>query len=293
MPTPATADVVVIGAGVVGAACAFFAARAGLRVAVVDRGPVAGGTTGAGEGNLLVSDKGLGPELDLALHSLALWDAIPDPDAFEREHKGGLVVASTADGLAGLHELAEQQRAVGVRADEVTALRDYEPNLTGDLTGGLFYPQDMQVQPMLAAAHLLRLAIRDHGASLHTSARVTAIERTGGVVSAVHTTAGRIATPAVVNAAGTWSGEIAALGGVDLPILPRRTRSTRPSMWPTWPARTATCRPRPWWRARSPAPSSLERAGSGSASTGPSPCRCCASWRRRRLPCSPYWPGFR
>ena len=70
MSRPLTCDVVVVGAGIVGAACALYAARAGLDVVVVDRGPVAGGTTGAGEGNLLVSDKEPGPELDLALLSL-------------------------------------------------------------------------------------------------------------------------------------------------------------------------------------------------------------------------------
>src|SRR4051795_7366989 len=116
---PATADVVVVGAGVVGAACAYFAARAGLRVAVLDRGPVAGGTTGAGEGNLLVSDKSPGPELDLALHSLALWRELGgavDPAAIELEVKGGVVVSSTVDGYAGLTDLAATQRAAGVTA---------------------------------------------------------------------------------------------------------------------------------------------------------------------------------
>ncbi|BFO17320.1 hypothetical protein SHKM778_37080 [Streptomyces sp. KM77-8] len=68
-----TCDVVVVGAGMTGAACALYAARAGLDVTVVDRGPVAGGTTGAGEGNLLASDKEPGPELRLALLSLRLW----------------------------------------------------------------------------------------------------------------------------------------------------------------------------------------------------------------------------
>ena len=57
----------------VGAACALYAARTGLDVVVVDRGPVAGGTTGAGEGNVLVSDKEPGPELALALLSQRLW----------------------------------------------------------------------------------------------------------------------------------------------------------------------------------------------------------------------------
>src|SRR3954468_11710678 len=134
---PATADVVVVGAGVVGAACAYFVARAGLRVAVIDRGPVAGGTTGAGEGNLLVSDKPPGPELDLALHSLRLWHQVAAADgfdggrAFELESKGGLVVAASPGGLGALRALARRQRAAGVAAVDLAApvLTEHEPLL--------------------------------------------------------------------------------------------------------------------------------------------------------------------
>ena len=68
-------DVVVVGAGVVGAACALALVRRGQRVTVVDRGPIAGGATGAGEGTFLVSDKLPGPELDLALLSPAVGRA--------------------------------------------------------------------------------------------------------------------------------------------------------------------------------------------------------------------------
>jgi glycine/D-amino acid oxidase-like deaminating enzyme len=216
----ASADVVVIGAGVVGAACAYFAARAGLRVAVVDRGPVAGGTTSAGEGNLLISDKAPGPELDLMRHSLSLWRSLDLGDV-ELEPKGGLVVAATSAGLDGLRASAAAHRDAGVEVAAVDAsgLSGYEPELAPGLAGGAFYPEDMQVQPMLAAAHLLRAS----SAVLHPGAAVTAIERDGaGRVAAVRTTRGRIATPAVVNAAGTWAGEVSALAGADLPILPRR-----------------------------------------------------------------------
>jgi D-hydroxyproline dehydrogenase subunit beta len=227
--TSSSPDVVVVGAGVVGAAAVLALARRGLRVVVVDRGPVAGGTTGAGEGNLLVSDKEPGPELDLALLSLALWaDTAVHVETrtgagFEYERKGGLVVASTAAALPGLADLARRQRASGVEATELTPaqLRTHEPHLAPDLAGGVLYPQDAQVQPMLAAARMLQAARRS-GAQLRSGVAVTGMLRSGDRVVGVRTDGGDLPAGTVVNAAGTWGGEIAALAGVDLPILPRR-----------------------------------------------------------------------
>ncbi|WP_330287232.1 NAD(P)/FAD-dependent oxidoreductase [Streptomyces sp. NBC_00576] len=224
-----TCDVVVIGAGMVGAACALYLARAGLATLVLDRGPVAGGTTGAGEGNLLVSDKEPGPELDLALLSARLWHDLAAErglgGAVEFEAKGGIVVASDAEGMAALTGFAAGQRAAGVEAEIVDAaqLRDLEPHLAPDLAGGVRYPQDCQVMPSLAAAQVVRAA-RRAGAELRTGTAVTDILRApDGSVCGVRTAGhGDIHAPVVVNAAGTWGGEVAALAGVHLPVLPRR-----------------------------------------------------------------------
>jgi glycine/D-amino acid oxidase-like deaminating enzyme len=212
-------DVVVVGAGIVGAACAYYAARAGLSVTVLDRGAIAGGTSSAGEGNLLVSDKAPGPELALTLTSLRLWrelGAALGSEAIELEPKGGLVVATLAEPLADVAKLADAQRDSGVEAIEVPPdeLAHYEPRIAPDLAGGMYYPQDLQVQPMLAAAHLLRAS----GATVHCGVEVVGIEP-----GLVWTRDGETITAgAIVNAAGTWGGDVAALAGVPLPIAPRR-----------------------------------------------------------------------
>ncbi|MER6446098.1 NAD(P)/FAD-dependent oxidoreductase [Streptomyces venezuelae] len=215
-------DAVIIGAGVVGAACAYYAARAGLSVAVVDRGPVAGGTTGAGEGNLLVSDKEAGPELDLALLSTRLWTELAAvlPREIEYEPKGGLVVAPDERTVKALRHFAEGQRAAGVDTAEVAAdaLRDLEPHLAPGLAGGFHYPQDAQVQPAQAAARLLAAS----GAETYLGEEVTEILLDRGAVRGVRTPRRELLAPAVVNAAGTWGGRIASLAGVTLPVLPRR-----------------------------------------------------------------------
>ncbi|SFI59652.1 NAD(P)/FAD-dependent oxidoreductase [Amycolatopsis sacchari] len=215
-------DVVVVGAGMVGAACAHFCARAGLRVTVVDRGTVAGGTTSGGEGNVLVSDKEPGPELDLALLSVRLWRELGErfgAEALELQPKGGVVVAQSPEAAAGLAKLAAAQRDSGVDARDVTPaeLFELEPNLTREVTSGVFYPQDMQVQPMLAAARLLR------DATVLTGTEVLGFRRdSGGALTGVETSAGFLPAQWVINAAGTWGGEVATLAGAPVPVLPRR-----------------------------------------------------------------------
>ncbi|MEU0003618.1 FAD-dependent oxidoreductase [Streptomyces sp. NPDC006314] len=225
MLTRNSADLIVVGAGVVGAACAYYAARSGLRVTVLDRDSVAGGTTGAGEGNLLVSDKEPGPELELALLSTRMWRELAEelPQGIEYESKGGLVVASDEAGLTALKDFASRQRTAGVTAEEVPAgrLHDLEPHLAAGLAGGFHYAQDAQVMPALAAAHLLRAG--GDRIQLRLGEEVTGLlVGASGEIRGVRTATGELHAPHVVNAAGTWGGDLARGAGGGLPVRPRR-----------------------------------------------------------------------
>jgi D-hydroxyproline dehydrogenase subunit beta len=220
------ADVVIVGGGIVGAACAYFASRAGLSVIVLERSAVAAGTTGAGEGNILVSDKLPGAELAMALRSVELWQQVAaelGPDSIELERKGGVVVAATGDSMAALQILSETQIRAGVRVELLDGgdLHDLEPHLAPGLDGGAFYPQDMQVQPMMAAARMAQqAAIR--GADVRLGVAAVGLLTSSGRVTGVQTTDGAIACRWVVNAAGTWGGELSTLFGAEIPVLPRR-----------------------------------------------------------------------
>lgn len=221
----ASPDVVIVGAGILGAASAYFATQAGLTVTVVEQGLPASGTTSRCEGNLLISDKELGAELALARYSLATWktDLGEFAHLWEYQEKGGVIAATTPGAVEGLRALVRTQLDLGVDAQELDsgALREAEPHITHAALGAALYPEDSQVQPILAAAHLLRLA-GEAGARVLLNTPVTGFVRSGEAVIGVRTAAGEIHAPAVVNATGTWAGQLARLAGVEVPILPRR-----------------------------------------------------------------------
>ena len=215
-------EVVIIGAGIVGAMCAYYVNRAGLKAIVIDRGTVASGTTGAGEGNIMVSDKSPGPELELALKSRDMWFEVAQDlgNEFELVAKGGLAV-SRGD-ASSLFELSNSQSVAGVQTKRVgpAEIQELEPFISKEIQNGVHYPQDAQCQPMLAAAHILR-QLQRRGLEFIGHKEVLKIERKSENLT-VRTSTLDIQSDYVVNAAGTWAGEIARLAGSELPIMPRR-----------------------------------------------------------------------
>jgi glycine/D-amino acid oxidase-like deaminating enzyme len=114
-----TPDVVIVGAGIVGCSTAYEVAKRGVAVTLLDRGEVSSGTTGLGEGNALLSDKDAGPELDLAVAGMPLFDELEElvgePARIRR--KGALIVHPDEETWAAEPGRAERLRSAGVNAE--------------------------------------------------------------------------------------------------------------------------------------------------------------------------------
>ncbi|MEJ2558296.1 MAG: FAD-dependent oxidoreductase [Anaerolineae bacterium] len=222
------ADVVVIGGGIVGAACAYYLCASGLEVHLVERRFPASGTSRACDGLILLWDKTPGAELALGRASAALWTELTEAlDAdFEYACNGTILLAEGAESLAAARATAEEMEAAGVRAEflDRSGLHSLEPNLAPNLAGGVFFPDDAQVDARRATLALLSAA-QQEGLTLHSNAEVIAIRRTTGGnrrVSGVVTRAGEIVTSTIICAAGVWSKDVARLVGIELPIRPRK-----------------------------------------------------------------------
>jgi D-hydroxyproline dehydrogenase subunit beta len=211
-------EVVVIGAGIVGAAVARELAVRGVDVLLLDADDVSGGTTGLGEGNVLCADKDAGPELDLCVAGRALFDELGEEARIRR--KGALVVHPEAATWEAEPARLERLRSAGVEGHLVPAddVRELEPALTGPVHGASFFPGDLQCDPR-AIARMLAREVPD----VRTHTRVASVA-TGGVALE---SGERIAAGAVVLAAGPWSAALAATAGLRLPVEPRKGQLVR------------------------------------------------------------------
>jgi len=200
-------DIIVVGAGIVGAACAMECARGGLRTLVLDRGTIGGGTTAAGMGHLVVMDDS---EAQFALTSFSrrLWSGMRPmlPREVEFEATGTLWVAADDEEMAEVRRKQKfyEERGVRVEVLDAQGVAKAEPNLRPGLAGGLRVPDDGVVYPPCGAQYFLREAGKA-GAELRTRVAVKALLPEGGVELA---DGSRISAGRSVSATGPWSPEL-------------------------------------------------------------------------------------
>lgn len=201
-------DALVLGAGIVGAACALELGSAGLRVAVVERDAVGSGATAAGMGHIVVMDDSEA-QFALTSYSQSLWNALsPElPSSVEYQCTGTIWVAANEDGMAEVERKFEYYSARGVPVEvlDPQALAKAEPNLRRPLSGGLRVISDAVIYPPCAAGYLLEKAKVQHvGMDLMLGQPVVKIGD-GRVVLQDGTT---LLSSVIVNATGSWAPEL-------------------------------------------------------------------------------------
>ncbi len=204
--TSAAYDVVIVGAGIVGAACAAECSRAGLRVAVVEASLIGGGATAAGMGHLVVMDDSEA-QFALTRYSQILWSELADdlPRDIEYEACGTIWVAADDEEMEEVRRKQEfyESRGMLVEVLDAHSLAEAEPNLRPGLVGGLRVPADSVIYPPCAARYLIERA-QARGADLHLGRAV--VELTGKGVKL--SDGSFIPAGVTVNAAGSWSPQL-------------------------------------------------------------------------------------
>src|SRR6266404_5533748 len=213
------ADVVVVGAGIVGCATAYFLARRGARVVVVERGFVPGEQSRKNWG--FVRQQGRDPvEMPLVMEAHRLWRGLPRELGADIEwiQGGNLALAADDRRMARFAAWLPVAREFGL-ATRLLRPRDLGaviPGLAGDWVGGMHTPGDGHADPEKTTDAFARAAVA-YGASLHLECAVQGVSTGAGAVSGVVTEHGEIRTPTVVCAAGAWSARLARTLGLDLP----------------------------------------------------------------------------
>jgi glycine/D-amino acid oxidase-like deaminating enzyme len=223
-----TADVVIIGGGIVGASIAWHLTDAGCRnVLVVERESHQGkGSTGKSMGGVR-AQFATRPNIQMSLYSIPFYAAFDErlgqPGGYRDQ--GYLFVATRQKHLDYLQTNQALQKSLGLKQARMISRDDIVgivPQLrSDDILGGSFCPTDGFVDPYSVMVGFTTSAC-EKGATIWRSTEVTSIQQNGSGITGVETARGPVSTPVVVNAAGAWAASVAAMAGFDLPVEPMR-----------------------------------------------------------------------
>ncbi len=233
-PLPDAVDVVVIGAGIIGTSTAWFLGQRGAKVALLEKGRVAGEQSSRNWGWVRQQGRDR-DELPIVMESNRIWRDLAT-------QTGEQDLAFTGCGLA---YLAEDERALAKYAEWHEVAREHQldtrmlspaeareacPGLEGQWVGGMLTPSDGRAEPFVAVPALARAA-RRIGVSIAEDCAVRTLETSAGRVAGVHTERGPVRADRVVLAGGAWSTYFARNAGIDLPQLIVRSTvgRTRPA----------------------------------------------------------------
>jgi D-hydroxyproline dehydrogenase subunit beta len=223
---PINPDVVIIGAGIIGCSCAYYLSQAGVKVHLVDRGPLGSGASKAGMMHVVTWEE---PEIHLKLsaRSKDLYQQLSQQLPMDINYRptGSIAIVEKPDSMDSFTRTIQRLTTLGVRAALLSPadLVEMEPCIASDVAGGVFFPDDAQVNPLYATLALAQAA-SSAGAILDLNNEVTGFELSTGEdrLNAVQTVHGRISSNIAILCAGAWSAGLGRMVGLDIPIKPRK-----------------------------------------------------------------------
>ena len=216
-------EVVVIGAGVTGAAAAYELSRAGVKTAIVEAGEVGSVASGASAGG--VRQQNRDPrELQIAMRAIQRWPRLEEELGADLHYlqDGNVYLVEREEDLPAVEARVNREQEAGLEVEMVYGddLRELVPGVAPHVIAGSYCRTDGHAMPPWVAKAYVQAAIR-HGAELHQFTQVTGFDIENERITAVHTTSGMIPCDWVINAAGAWAGHLARLAGVNLPVETR------------------------------------------------------------------------
>ena len=229
---PNSADVVIIGGGIMGAATALYLARRGVSVALLEKGVVAGEQSGRNWGWVRQTARDL-DELPLMIESTRIWRNLEEDLGADIEwtQQGIIALARDPDRIRFFNDWLTATRSTGIDSS-ILAMPEIKarlPTLAGDWLGALYTASDGHAEPAKATRAFARAA-QSAGATVVEGCAALDIRVTNGGVEGVDTERGRIESRQVVCAAGAWSSQLLRRVGLDLPyhIVRGTVASTKP-----------------------------------------------------------------
>jgi len=232
-----TAEIIIIGGGIIGVGIAYYLAEKKARgVVLLEKGMLGEGSTAKCAGGIRAQ---FSTEINIrfSLESFKTWNRFEEITGVDLGFKrvGYLFLATTGDEWAIFRNNAALQRRYGIPVEVLSTreIHDRWPYLkVDDLQGGTFCPWEGYAGPYEALTGFARGA-RQGGVKIYEGVEVNEILRTGSRVYGVQTSRGHIAAPVVVNAAGPYAGEVGKMAGVEVPVDPYRRQLffTAPFPW--------------------------------------------------------------
>lgn len=220
-----TADVVIIGGGVIGTSIAFRLAKLFKKIVLIEKGEIGGQTSGSCDKAIFLQSKKAGFPMKMAVASREIYNNLQEElgMSFEFKQSGGMIVIESDSHLPFMEAFTKSQKETGIDIELLNRREALcrQPCFSSHITGATFCQDDAEVNPLLLS-QAFAYGAKQEGVDVRTHTEVININVKKGKVEGIVTNKGKIATNLVINAAGPFARNIVKMVNADLPIQPRR-----------------------------------------------------------------------